>query len=74
MSSAKVTINGFGRIGRNILQAIIQSGRADIEVIANNDLGAVETNAHLMRYGSVHGKFPGIEIPENQHSKLEEAS
>ena len=55
----KVAINGFGRIGRNILRAIIESGRTDIQVVAINDLGPVETNAHLMRYDSVHGKFPG---------------
>jgi len=55
----KVGINGFGRIGRNILRAIIESGRTDIQVVAINDLGPVETNAHLMRYDSVHGKFPG---------------
>ena len=54
-----VAINGFGRIGRNVLRAIIESGRTDIEVVAINDLGPVETNAHLMRYDSVHGKFPG---------------
>ena len=56
--AVKVGINGFGRIGRNILRAIIESGRTDIEVIAINDLGPVETNAHLLRYDSVHGKFP----------------
>jgi len=55
----RVAINGFGRIGRNILRAIIESGRTDIEVVALNDLGPVETNAHLIRYDSVHGKFPG---------------
>jgi len=55
----KVAINGFGRIGRNILRAIIESGRNDIEVVAVNDLGPVETNAHLLRYDSVHGRFPG---------------
>jgi len=54
----KVGINGFGRIGRNVLRAIIESGRTDIEVVALNDLGPVETNAHLLRYDSVHGKFP----------------
>lgn len=54
----KVAINGFGRIGRNILRGIIESGRTDIEVVAINDLGPVETNAHLLRYDSVHGKFP----------------
>ncbi len=57
--TTKVAINGFGRIGRNILRAIIESGRTDIEVIAINDLGPVETNAHLVRYDSVHGRFPG---------------
>jgi len=56
--AVKVAINGFGRIGRNVLRAIIESGRTDIEVIAINDLGPVETNAHLLRYDSVHGKFP----------------
>ena len=55
----KVAINGFGRIGRNVLRAIIESGRTDIEVVAINDLGSVETNAHLFRFDSVHGKFPG---------------
>src|SRR5687768_565271 len=57
--TVKVAINGFGRIGRNILRAIIESGRTDIEVVAINDLGPVETNAHLIRFDSVHGKFPG---------------
>jgi glyceraldehyde 3-phosphate dehydrogenase len=54
----RVAINGFGRIGRNILRAIIESGRTDIQVVAVNDLGPVETNAHLLRYDSVHGRFP----------------
>jgi glyceraldehyde 3-phosphate dehydrogenase len=57
--SVRVGINGFGRIGRNILRAIAESGRKDIEVVALNDLGPVETNAHLLRYDSVHGRFPG---------------
>ena len=57
--TVKVAINGFGRIGRNVLRAIIESGRTDIEVVAINDLGPVETNAHLIRYDSVHGRFPG---------------
>ncbi len=56
--TVKVAINGFGRIGRNVLRAIIESGRTDIEVIAINDLGPVETNAHLLRFDSVHGRFP----------------
>ena len=55
----KVAINGFGRIGRNVLRAIVESGRKDIQVVAINDLGPVETNAHLMRFDSVHGRFPG---------------
>src|ERR1700753_696522 len=57
--AVRVAINGFGRIGRNILRAIAESGRKDIEVVAANDLGPVETNAHLLRYDSVHGRFPG---------------
>lgn len=57
--TVKVAINGFGRIGRNILRAIAESGRTDIEVVGINDLGPVETNAHLFRYDSVHGKFNG---------------
>jgi glyceraldehyde 3-phosphate dehydrogenase len=57
--TVKVAINGFGRIGRNVLRAIVESGRTDIEVVAINDLGPVETNAHLVRYDSVHGRFPG---------------
>ncbi|MBL4626557.1 MAG: type I glyceraldehyde-3-phosphate dehydrogenase [Roseicyclus sp.] len=56
--AVKVAINGFGRIGRNVLRAIIESGRTDIEVVAINDLGPVETSAHLLRYDSVHGRFP----------------
>ncbi|QQM29841.1 type I glyceraldehyde-3-phosphate dehydrogenase [Martelella lutilitoris] len=56
--TVKVAINGFGRIGRNVLRAIVESGRKDIEVVAINDLGPVETNAHLLKYDSVHGRFP----------------
>lgn len=56
--TVKVAINGFGRIGRNILRGIVESGRTDIAVVAINDLGPVETNAHLLRYDSVHGRFP----------------
>ncbi|MEZ5818225.1 MAG: type I glyceraldehyde-3-phosphate dehydrogenase [Hyphomicrobiaceae bacterium] len=56
--TVKVAINGFGRIGRNVLRAIIESGRTDIQVVAINDLGPVETNAHLLRFDSVHGRFP----------------
>jgi glyceraldehyde 3-phosphate dehydrogenase len=55
----RVAINGFGRIGRLVLRSIIEHARTDIEVVAINDLGPVETNAHLFRYDSVHGRFPG---------------
>lgn len=55
----RVAINGFGRIGRNVLRAIAESGRTDISVVAINDIGSVETNAHLYRYDSVHGPFRG---------------
>jgi glyceraldehyde 3-phosphate dehydrogenase len=54
----KVAINGFGRIGRNVLRAIVESNRRDIVVVAINDLGSVETNAHLLRFDSIHGRFP----------------
>ena len=57
--TVKVFINGFGRIGRNVLRAIVESGRTDIQVVGINDLGPVETNAHLLRYDFVHGRFPG---------------
>ena len=54
----RVAINGFGRIGRNVVRAIYESGRTDIDIVGINDLGPVETNAHLLRYDSVHGRFP----------------
>jgi glyceraldehyde 3-phosphate dehydrogenase len=57
--TTKIAINGFGRIGRNILRALLESGRDDLEVVAINDLAPVETNAHLLRFDSVHGRFPG---------------
>jgi len=57
--TVKVAINGFGRIGRLVLRAIIESGRKDIDVVGLNDLGPVETNAHLFRHDTVHGRFPG---------------
>lgn len=57
--AVKVAINGFGRIGRLVLRAIYESGRSDIEVVAINDLADVNTNAHLLKYDSVHGRFPG---------------
>ena len=57
--AVRVAINGFGRIGRLVLRGIIESGRKDIEVVAINDLGSVDMNAHLFRYDSTHGRFPG---------------
>jgi glyceraldehyde 3-phosphate dehydrogenase len=57
--TVRVAINGFGRIGRNVLRAIIEADRNDIQVVAINDLAPVETNAHLLRFDSVHGRFPG---------------
>jgi glyceraldehyde 3-phosphate dehydrogenase len=57
--AVKVAINGFGRIGRLVLRAMIESNRTDVECVAINDLGSVEANAHLLRYDSVHGRFPG---------------
>jgi glyceraldehyde 3-phosphate dehydrogenase len=58
MTKVRVAINGFGRIGRNIVRAIYESGRQDIDVVAVNDLGPVETNAHLLQFDSIHGRFP----------------
>src|SRR6476619_4689558 len=66
----RVAINGFGRIGRNVLRAIAESGRKDIEVVALNDLGPVETNAHLLRFDSVHGHFPGTVTVEGDSISL----
>ena len=57
--TTKIAINGFGRIGRLVLRAIAESGRTDIQVVGINDLAPLETNAHLLRYDSVHGRFPG---------------
>jgi glyceraldehyde 3-phosphate dehydrogenase len=57
--TVKVAINGFGRIGRNVLRAIAETGRRDVTVVAINDLAPPATNAHLFRYDSVHGRFPG---------------
>src|SRR2546423_4126057 len=57
--AVRVGINGFGRIGRNVLRAIAEAGRTDIEVVGINDLAPVEANAHLLRFDSVHGRFPG---------------
>ena len=63
----KVGINGYGRIGRNILRALYESGRTDIEIVAINDLGDSETNAHLTRYDTAHGKFPGTVTVDGDH-------
>jgi glyceraldehyde 3-phosphate dehydrogenase len=56
----RVAINGFGRIGRLVLRSLVEHDRRDIEVVSINDLGSVEANAHLLRYDSVHGRFPGV--------------
>jgi glyceraldehyde 3-phosphate dehydrogenase len=56
--AVRVAINGFGRIGRLVLRAIVESGRRDLEVVAVNDLAPIKTNAHLLRFDSVHGRFP----------------
>ena len=65
--TVRVAINGFGRIGRLVLRAIVESGRRDIVVVGVNDLGPVETNAHLLRYDSVHGRFPGDVTVDGHH-------
>src|SRR5207253_3989650 len=65
--TVRVAINGFGRIGRNVLRAIAESGRKDIVVVGVNDLGPVETNAHLLRYDSVHGRFPEAVTVDGDH-------
>jgi glyceraldehyde 3-phosphate dehydrogenase len=57
--AVRIAINGFGRIGRLVLRSIMETGRTDIQVVAINDLGPVETNAHLLRFDSVHGRYPG---------------
>ncbi|MES1152053.1 MAG: type I glyceraldehyde-3-phosphate dehydrogenase, partial [Dongia sp.] len=60
--AVRVAINGFGRIGRLVLRAIMESGRKDIEVVGINDLGPVETNAHLFRHDTVHGAYRVHEV------------
>ncbi len=57
--AVKVAINGFGRIGRNVLRALIENKRDDVQLVAINDIGSVDTNAHLFKYDSVHGRFNG---------------
>jgi glyceraldehyde 3-phosphate dehydrogenase len=59
LMALRIAINGFGRIGRNVLRAIVENGRTDLSVVAINDVGSIETNAHLFKYDSVHGRFPG---------------
>mgnify|MGYP000087686990 CR=1 FL=1 len=65
--TVRVFINGFGRIGRNVLRAIVEGKRKDIEVVGINDLGPVETNAHLLRFDSVHGRFPAEVTVDGDH-------
>jgi glyceraldehyde 3-phosphate dehydrogenase len=65
--TTRVFINGFGRIGRLVLRAIVETGRKDIQVVGINDLGPVETNAHLLRYDSVHGRFPAEVSIDGDH-------
>jgi glyceraldehyde 3-phosphate dehydrogenase len=63
----RIGINGYGRIGRNVLRALYESGRKDVQVVAINDLGPAETNAHLTRYDTAHGKFPGTVAVEGEY-------
>jgi len=64
--TTRLAINGFGRIGRNILRALIEQDRKDLEVVAINDLSSTENLAHLLKYDSVHGRYPGkISFTEN---------
>ena len=69
--AVRVAINGFGRIGRLVLRSIIETGRKDLQVVAINDLGPVETNAHLLRYDSVHGRFPGEVKVKGDHISVD---
>src|SRR5215208_2990770 len=68
--AVKVAINGFGRIGRLVLRAAVESGRDDVEFVAINDLGSPEANAHLFKFDSVHGRFPGEVTAEGDPTKL----
>jgi glyceraldehyde 3-phosphate dehydrogenase len=69
--AVKIAINGFGRIGRLVLRAIVESGREDVVPVLLNDLGSVEANAHLFRYDSVHGRFPGVVKTEDDNITIE---
>ena len=68
--TVRIAINGFGRIGRLVLRAIVESGRDDVVPVAINDLGSPEANAHLLRYDSVHGRFPGEVIVNGDGIKI----
>ena len=61
--AVKIAINGFGRIGRNILRAVVESGRTDLEIVAINDLGSTEVNAHLLEFDSIHLSLIHISEP-----------
>ncbi|HIF23112.1 MAG TPA: type I glyceraldehyde-3-phosphate dehydrogenase, partial [Gemmatimonadetes bacterium] len=62
----RVAINGFGRIGRNVLRSAQMAGRTDIDFVAVNDLTDAATLAHLLKYDSVHGRYPGtVEVSEH---------
>jgi len=64
--TTRLAINGFGRIGRNVLRALYEQGRDDLEIVAINDLSSTENLAHLLKYDSVHGRFPGtVKVTEN---------
>jgi glyceraldehyde 3-phosphate dehydrogenase len=65
--TVKIGINGYGRIGRNVLRALYESGRRDVQIVAINDLGPAQTNAHLTRYDTAHGKFPGTVEVEGEY-------
>jgi glyceraldehyde 3-phosphate dehydrogenase len=69
--TTKVAINGFGRIGRLVLRSIIETGRKDIQVVAINDLAPLDTNAHLLRYDSVHGRFPSTVTTEDNYMVID---
>ena len=62
MSVPKIAINGFGRIGRGVLRALVENEITDVEVVAINDLSSPETLAHLLRYDSVHGRFKVLHV------------
>ncbi len=65
--AVKVGINGYGRIGRNVLRALYESGRKDVQIVAINDLGPADTNAHLTRYDTAHGPFPGTVTVDGEY-------